>query len=298
MANLDALTNAEDGASLVSRLIASSAQNGGILRFVDLCSGPGGFSEYILSKLQKLGFPNDQIRVIRAYGITLRGDLDFNSTFLHTNRNFFVPFYGRDGSGDLTRSENIDALVKRVRPEENARVSLVVSDGAFSCSSDEGNQEFHLKTLFLAEVLTMFRLLKKGGDFVVKVFELLQPFSVGLLYLLHQKFKRIGIIKPVSSRPANSERYIICQDLVDVLPETTANELANCLETLRGLRRSTGKNESSHSQPPDGFISLDESVSLGLFDMYSIVDVEKLQSDTKFMDWIRESNVRFVRGYL
>lgn len=45
-----------------------------------------------------------------------------------------------------------------------------------------------------------------GGHFVCKTFDLFTPFSVGLIYLLHLSFDRLSLFKPITSRPANSER--------------------------------------------------------------------------------------------
>jgi hypothetical protein len=45
-----------------------------------------------------------------------------------------------------------------------------------------------------------------GGNFVCKLFDLFTPFSVGLVYLMYKSFQRISILKPNTSRPANSER--------------------------------------------------------------------------------------------
>ena len=45
-----------------------------------------------------------------------------------------------------------------------------------------------------------------GGHFVCKTFDLFTPFSVGLVYLLYLCFDRVSLFKPVTSRPANSER--------------------------------------------------------------------------------------------
>lgn len=47
-----------------------------------------------------------------------------------------------------------------------------------------------------------------GGHFVCKTFDLFTPFSVGLVYLLYLCFERISLFKPVTSRPANSERSV------------------------------------------------------------------------------------------
>lgn len=40
-----------------------------------------------------------------------------------------------------------------------------------------------------------------------KVFDMFTPFSAGLFYLLYRSFRKVCLFKPVTSRPANSERY-------------------------------------------------------------------------------------------
>lgn len=46
------------------------------------------------------------------------------------------------------------------------------------------------------------------GNFVCKTFDLYTPFSVGLVHLLRYAFEKVAIIKPLTSRPANSERFV------------------------------------------------------------------------------------------
>lgn len=39
------------------------------------------------------------------------------------------------------------------------------------------------------------------------MFDLFTPFSVGLVYLMYRVFDELYVFKPVTSWPANSERY-------------------------------------------------------------------------------------------
>jgi len=48
-----------------------------------------------------------------------------------------------------------------------------------------------------------------GGHFVCKLFDIFTWFSVGLVYLMYRAFEHVAIFKPVTSRPANSERCAI-----------------------------------------------------------------------------------------
>jgi len=48
---------------------------------------------------------------------------------------------------------------------------------------------------------------RAGGHFVCKLFDVFTRFSVGLVYLMHRAFEHVALFKPVTSRPANSERF-------------------------------------------------------------------------------------------
>ena len=53
---------------------------------------------------------------------------------------------------------------------------------------DENYQEEHLKQLVLCQFLTALCVVREGGAFVCKVFDLFTPFSAGLVYILHRLF--------------------------------------------------------------------------------------------------------------
>ena len=60
---------------------------------------------------------------------------------------------------------------------------------------------------------------KKGGNFVCKIFDVFTPFTVDLLFILYKHFEHFSIVKPVTSRPANSERYVVCKNLLEFQPK-------------------------------------------------------------------------------
>lgn len=81
--------------------------------------------------------------------------------------------------------------------------------------------------LILAEVLAMYAVLQVNGDFVCKTFELVTPGMLELCWILHKSFERFAIVKPITSRPASSERYIVARGLRAGYPTST---LVACLE--------------------------------------------------------------------
>ncbi|XP_013867007.1 cap-specific mRNA (nucleoside-2'-O-)-methyltransferase 1 isoform X2 [Austrofundulus limnaeus] len=210
MANIDhcfdyMFTNPKDsqGKSL------TKDREGELLYFGDVCAGPGGFSEYILWKRRWHA---------KGFGMTLKGPCDFKlEDFYAAPSELFEPYYGEggvDGDGDITRPENVTAFRNFVMENTDRRgLHFLMADGGFSVEGQENLQEILSKQLLLCQFLTALSTLRTGGHFVCKTFDLFTPFSVGLVYLLYLCFDRVSLFKPVTSRPANSERYVVCRGL-------------------------------------------------------------------------------------
>ncbi|KAK6489450.1 cap-specific mRNA (nucleoside-2'-O-)-methyltransferase 1-like isoform X1 [Huso huso] len=180
-----------------------------LLYFADVCAGPGGFSEYILWRRRWHA---------KGFGMTLKGPNDFKlEDFFAAPSELFEPYYGEggvDGDGDITRPENISAFRNFVLESTDGKgVHFLMADGGFSVEGQENIQEILSKQLLLCQFLTGLSVIRTGGHFLCKTFDLFTPFSVGLIYLLHCCFERISLFKPVTSRPANSERYVVCRGL-------------------------------------------------------------------------------------
>ena len=183
--------------------------NTDILYFADICAGPGGFSEYVLwrKKWRSKGF-----------GFTLRaeGMNDFKiEDFISGTPETFDCHYGEkgyNGDGDIFKEINLTEFQKYVMANsDNKGVHFVMADGGFSVEGQENIQEILSKQLYLCQFTCALSILRVGGHFLCKVFDLFTPFSVGLVYLLYLAFDQICIFKPVTSRPANSERYVVCK---------------------------------------------------------------------------------------
>ncbi|XP_037725973.1 cap-specific mRNA (nucleoside-2'-O-)-methyltransferase 1 [Drosophila subpulchrella] len=202
MANIDSMcdfmfTNPRDldGQSLVAA--------DELLYFTDMCAGPGGFSEYVLYR---------KSWEAKGFGFTLRGANDFKlEKFFAASPESFDTFYGVKDDGNIFDESNQDSLNEYIRLHTPHGVHFAMADGGFSVEGQENIQEILSKQLYLCQFLTALKILRQNGSFVCKVFDLFTPFSVGLVYLMYKCFHQIAIIKPNSSRPANSERYLVCK---------------------------------------------------------------------------------------
>jgi 23S rRNA U2552 (ribose-2'-O)-methylase RlmE/FtsJ len=168
-----------------------------------LAEGPGGFIE----ALKYIRNNDNDI----YYGMTLmEGNRDVpkwdkSTHFLNKSRNVIIE-KGIDMTGNLYNIENLEYVYKKYKHS----MDFITGDGGFDFSIDFNKQEENSLNLIVAEIFFAIVLQKKGGSFVLKVFDTFSSLSVQILYLLCYLYENVYITKPLPSRPANSERYIVC----------------------------------------------------------------------------------------
>ncbi|XP_053721623.1 cap-specific mRNA (nucleoside-2'-O-)-methyltransferase 2 [Synchiropus splendidus] len=119
-------------------------------------------------------------------------------------------FFGSDDTGDIMLQKHL--LELRAFVSNMRRVDLVTADGSFDCQENPGEQEALVASLHYCEVTAALLLLSPGGSFVLKMFTLYEHSSVCLLYLLNCCFRSVNVFKPATSKPGNSEVYVVCLD--------------------------------------------------------------------------------------
>jgi cap1 methyltransferase len=189
----------------------------GNLRFVDLCGAPGGFSEYLMRKSRENG-----LNSCLGYGMSLQGTNEHGRGvkwklhhLINNNDGTFIQYRvcnGSDGTGDIYKWENVEALRREILSdagEEAGKVQLVVADGGFDAQRDSECQEEISQKIVVSQASAALSLLQKGGTFVMKMFGFQTDTIRSLMKSLLVVFGKIQVIKPISSRPASAERYVI-----------------------------------------------------------------------------------------
>jgi hypothetical protein len=93
-------------------------------------------------------------------------------------------------------------------------MDIITGDGGFDFSLDFNNQEISIARLLFAQICFAVTMQKKNGLFILKIFDCFMEHSVDLLYILSSFYDKVYIIKPQTSRYANSEKYIVCRDFL------------------------------------------------------------------------------------
>ncbi|KAI6191511.1 Cap-specific mRNA (nucleoside-2'-O-)-methyltransferase 1 [Aphelenchoides bicaudatus] len=229
--------------------------------FADVCAGPGGFSEYMI---WRKAFYN-----VKGFGFTLRGNDDFKlQNFRAGPAAFFETYYGVEKNGDVTNPGNLKSLEEYVMKRTNNKgCHLVMCDGGFSVSGKEEIQEILSKRLYLCQFIVGLCLSRvqtdsePGGNYVCKL--------IRRVYSIHA-FERISLHKPNTSRPANSERYIFCENLTKFGATVIKNYMIHINDELDKM---SGKHKT----------------------ILEIVPYDLMRDDSNFFDYLKSNNEEFAR---
>lgn len=76
-------------------------------------------------------------------------------------------------------------------------------------------------------MVTALGVLAPGGSFILKAFTLFEHPTICALYLLGALFEQVHVYKPASSKPGNSETYIIGKGFKASLLSCSPSELCS-----------------------------------------------------------------------
>ena len=194
-----------------------------------LAEGPGGFIEataYIRNN-----------EYDKYYGITLIDKSNKNipgwkksEKFLNKNKNVIIE-QGISNDGNLYNPENfLDCYKKHANS-----MDIITGDGGFDFSTSYNNQEKMAIRLLFTQMIYAISLQKKGGSFILKIFDMFSKPTIEIIYMLSCFYTNVYITKPNTSRYANSEKYIVCTDFLFDNTNKITNRFYNILKVLNSI---------------------------------------------------------------
>lgn len=238
------------------------------LKCVFLAEGPGGFFEAFHKKRKEIGMDKSD----KYYGITLKSNNNKNIPDWKTQDALPIHIsYGKDGTGNLYKLENIKHFAKEVGYNT---VDFITADGGFDFSSNFNNQEEQSFKLIASEVLATLYLQKKKGSFLLKLYDCFNIETISIIQILKSCYERLYFIKPLTSRPANSERYILCEGFLGGIPHD--------IEQIEKILR-------SDSKPLRIQLSYDVVYNVVLYNMYyTIRQVFYIQRTINYINFFKK----------
>ena len=188
-----------------------------------LAEGPGGFIEALDY------YSNINNIKINVHGITLspinRGIPSWKKIYNieNTNKKLSVTYGNLYDKNDLIKFRDRYFL--------KYKASLVTADGGIDYSIDYNKQEQLSYKIIFSEIVASFMILKTGGNFVCKIFDIFSVVTLKLLKLIDMYFDDFKIDKPKTSRVLNSEKYIIATGFKGI-EKKDLNKLINLIENM------------------------------------------------------------------
>lgn len=176
------------------------------IKMFGLAEGPGGFIEAVHN------YRNNQNDIY--VGMSIEDATDENVPGWKRTKHFLrscpnvVLEKGADQTGNILSVANF----RHVFETHKNSAHIVTGDGGFDFSQDFNNQELSMHKLLFAQIAYAVCIQKMGGTFVLKFFDCFYKPTQDLLYLLSLFYDRVSIVKPCTSRLANSEKYVVCTD--------------------------------------------------------------------------------------
>jgi len=255
MANIDAVFSLTGVYNLTSYQNKTSEP----FSFFAGADAPGSFSEYVQFRRP----------ISRGFGMSLTSGLKWDKSILDTKR--FEILNGSDGTGDFFT--NHSWLFSHIIGQQGTGVDFAMGDGGFDVKGKENSQEYLMIRLFITEAYSQIMCLKPGGHFVLKAYDTVTEVMGQMLFLIACCFKGgMNRFKPVTSRPANSECYIVCRD------RRTNDEIKLIASYLRAIMK-----------------AYDETK--GAYEFEKIFDFKNETYD-RFITWLTQTNNEAVNSQL
>jgi 23S rRNA U2552 (ribose-2'-O)-methylase RlmE/FtsJ len=181
-------------------------EDGAGMKSFHLAEGPGGFIEALANMRQS---PLD-----RYVGMTIESPRDYgvpgwrkSHHFLQEHKETVFIEKGSDGTGDILSL----AYLRHCFDKYGGKMDMLTWDGGFDFSMNFNDQEIHITRLLFAQVVYAIFMQKKGGSFILKVFDCFMAQTLDILAILTACYDRVYMTKPQTSRYANSEKYVVCK---------------------------------------------------------------------------------------
>lgn len=187
-----------------------------------LCEAPGGFIQATLEYKRK---NYNDVKTCHTVSLMSSSESSPNYHSTVVKRNDVNVMYDNDGDlYDINTILNICSKLKGIN------ISLVTADGGITDNGDFNNKEILHTRLIFNQLFSSCCVLDNLGCLVLKIFDIFTDISAHILFLLNYLFEEVSISKPLTSRPTNSEKYVICKGFYkDKFSPSVKNTLYKCV---------------------------------------------------------------------
>jgi cap1 methyltransferase len=184
--------------------LISPENNGDTLH---ICDAPGGFTGCVSDYFDKL-------RVSDTF--------HFATSLIHPE-DTLVPSFKKqivdnkkvviikEEDCDINNPRIATKIIKKIKQSSNKGISFITADGGIPDKGEYNSKEETHIELFFSEIFISLECLGENGCLVMKIFDIYTKETLSIINLLYLFFDQVCICKPETSRPTNSEKYVVCK---------------------------------------------------------------------------------------
>jgi cap2 methyltransferase len=214
--------------------------------------------------------------------------------------------WGEDSSGDLRRIQNIEFLWEDARRRMVGAdgeslcpgAMLVTADGAVDTSMDPNRQEEICAGLHFCEIVAAVGILAPGGSFIWKGFTLFEAASINSLYLMGCLFNEVAVYKPATSKPANSETYVVGRGFKGI--DSGVMEMLKSKVSAEDMFKSCSLFSKSHIEASGGFMASAKTaaISFSKWQQDSIIEaLDRHSSKSSMLTFVMKETQKWFSEY-
>jgi hypothetical protein len=224
--------------------------------------------------------------------------------------------FGADGDGDITSPANIISFAQDVKEKFEGNLHFMTSDVKYVPQDVNFDEEERINLpVHLGHLLCALTTLSKGGVMILKEFTFFEAPSISLLYLMSCCFKQLRIVKPETSRPGNSETYVVGTEYKKNLTMLQINRLLSVMNYIRLLNTEAGspalfRKKDIPADFVEKIIKIETQLTktqsshinrnLELFDKYKDVPYQQVRRDLSMIrekaadEWIKKTGIKLL----
>lgn len=200
-----------------------------------IAESPGGFIQSVLEIRKKKMYKGKCITVSLLPSDCKETSVPVYPKYLYEHKYVdIIKGKNKNWNGNIMILSDFLEILKYMK---NEVISIVTADGGINDNGLFNNKEIsHINLIFCEIVLALFTL-NEHGTFILKIFDIYTKATRDFILLLSMLFDNVIITKPLTSRPTNSEKYIICKNYKK---EKFSTEMKNTfIKTIFMLKNTT-----------------------------------------------------------
>jgi 23S rRNA U2552 (ribose-2'-O)-methylase RlmE/FtsJ len=144
-------------------------------------------------------------------GSNIQSIINFREKYYKTKDKHYLLKYENFKENKFLNETNKNISILNGTDSIKEKVELITIGSSVTYENDNENtieSEYHIP--LLKNIINSVKIQKKGGSLVIKVFETYTDVTAKILSILISLYDKVFITKPMTSKPSQTEKYIVC----------------------------------------------------------------------------------------